>query len=215
MSSTVEMKWCVAPASRIASRTRRELAGARRGACGAGARRPARSAARGARARSRPAGRDRCAAAMPALSSAASSAAPPARPSTSPSTATVSPRGSVLGKPVDVRSGRAGRDLHQVDAAAGEFALGLHPVAAVGEQRRLFERDDQRAHRAGEARRPLPALPALGQVLGQVRIARRDDDGCESVARHRLTQAGNAGAHRGAARFEGVHDRGGAEVAEV
>ena len=69
------------------------------------------------------------------------------------------------GEPVDVQRRAAGRDLHQLDAGAGEFGLGLHPVATVGEQGRAVDRHDQRAHRTGEARQPLPALPALGQVF--------------------------------------------------
>ena len=77
-------------------------------------------------------------------------------------------------EPVDVLGRERRGDPDEVDAAVGQLVLGLDPVAAVGEQRRVVERDGQRAHRAGEAGRPLAALPALGKVLREVRIARRD-----------------------------------------
>jgi hypothetical protein len=82
----------------------------------------------------------------------------------------------VRAKPVDVLGARRRRDADELDAAAGQLTLGLHPVAAVGEQRGALGGDDQRRHRAGESRRPLARLPALGQVLRQVRVARRNDD---------------------------------------
>ena len=73
-------------------------------------------------------------------------------------------------EPVDVVRGRAGGDLHQLDAAARQLGFGLHPVAAVGPQSGELRRDDERGHRAGEAAQPFACLPALGQVFRQVRV---------------------------------------------
>ena len=98
--------------------------------------------------------------------------------------------------------GGAGGDLDQRDAAALQLGLGLRPVAAVGEQRGLVGGDDQRAHRAGEAGEVLAALPAAGQVFGQVRVARRHQHGVDAAAVHHLAQSGDAGAGGGGA---GVH----------
>ena len=79
-------------------------------------------------------------------------------------------------QPVDVLGPGRRRDLDQLDAAAGELALCLHPVAAVDEERRAVGRDEQGRHRAAEPRRPLARLPALRQVLRKVRVAGRNDD---------------------------------------
>jgi hypothetical protein len=95
----------------------------------------------------------------------------------------------VLGQPLDVVGGRAGGDLHQVDAAAGSSVFGLLPVAAVGEQRRLGGGDHQRAHRSGEARQPFPPLPAAGQVFGQVRIGAGHQQGLGAMGRQGLPHA--------------------------
>ena len=190
MSSTVEIRWCVAPASRIAARTCASLPARECGACGAGVlvdRR--RRQRRAGRARPRRRRRGRCAASMPhcaerlaqlARRRQAEDAAVDARPS--------SPRADVRAQPVDVLRAAAASGSDELDAAAGELALGLDPVAAVGEQRGALGGDDQRRHRAGEARRPLARLPALGQVLGQVRVARRHDDG--GASRRRAARPG-------------------------
>jgi hypothetical protein len=109
---------------------------------------------------------------------------------------TVDHQGLALGKrardPVDVVHCRAGGDLLQRDAAADELVFGLHPVAAVGEQRRAIERDHQRAHRSGEARQPLSALPARRQVLRQVRVGRRHEQRMRAVLCERFTHAFDA-----------------------
>jgi hypothetical protein len=107
-----------------------------------------------------------------------------------------------LRQPVDVLRGGARGHLLQRDAAAGELGLGLGPVAAVGEQRGAVARDDQAADRAGEARQPLPALPALGQVLGQVGVGGGNEHGMRAGRGQRVTQALDAQAGFGGA---GVH----------
>ena len=107
-----------------------------------------------------------------------------------------------LHDPVDVVRRRGGGDLHEFDARAGEFPLGLPPVAAVGKERRAVERDDQRGHRPGEARQPFPPLPALRQVLRQVRIACGHQHGGQAVALQRVARALKAQSNRGGA---GVH----------
>jgi hypothetical protein len=113
-------------------------------------------------------------------------------------------RQQTLGQPVEVVRGRAGGDLHQLDAAARELVLGLGPVAAVGEHGGAVLGHHQRAHRAGEARQPLPALPALGQVFGQMRVRRRHDDRRDAAALERSLDLLDAQAMgRGA----GVHGR--------
>ena len=101
------------------------------------------------------------------------------------------------GQPVDGVRGRAGGDLHQLDRRAGQLGLGLRPVAAVGEDRGAVARDHQRAHRAGEAGKVSPALPALGQVFGEVRIAGGHQHRGQVMAHQRLAQRGQAGGNRG------------------
>ena len=83
----------------------------------------------------------------------------------------------VLDDPVDVVGGRGRHDLDQGDAGAGQFGLGLRPVAAVGKQGGAVQRHHQGGHRARETRCPLAALPAVGQVFGEMRIGRRDQRG--------------------------------------
>ena len=92
-------------------------------------------------------------------------------------------------EPLDVVRGGAGRNLHQFDAAAAQLAFGLRPIAAVGEQRCAFGGDDQRGHRTGEARQPDAALPALGQIFRQMRVARRHQQCRQLVRRQRIAHA--------------------------
>ena len=112
------------------------------------------------------------------------------------------------GDPLDVRGRGAGRDLHQLDAGAGELRLGLHPIAAVGEQRGAIGQHHQRGHRAGEAREPRAALPVPGQVLRQVRIAGRQQHGIGLPRGHRGAQALQAQPDRGSACVHAGPDRG-------
>jgi len=84
-----------------------------------------------------------------------------------------------------------------------QLGLGLHPVAAVGEQRRAVGRDHQRSHRAGEPGEPLAPLPVRRQVLRQVRVAGGQQHGVELTRGHLLAQLfyaqpgrGGAGVHR-------------------
>ena len=109
----------------------------------------------------------------------------------------------VIGQPVDVRGRRAGGDLHELDAAARQFGLGLHPVAAVGEQHGGLRRHDQGAHRAREAAQPLPTLPVFGQVLRQMRIAARHQHGRQPVALQGVAQPFDAQAEDGSACVHG------------
>ena len=54
-----------------------------------------------------------------------------------------------------------------------DLGADLHRVAAVNENGGALESDDGKARGAGEARQPDAALPALGQVLAEVRVAGR------------------------------------------
>jgi len=108
-----------------------------------------------------------------------------------------------VGQPVDVQQAGARRDLHQANLGARQFLLGLGIVAAVGPDAGDIRGGDEGADRARKARQPLAALPAPGQVFGQVRIGGGDDEGVDLVARHRGAQPGKAfGAQAG-----GVIDR--------
>ncbi|KAG0938499.1 hypothetical protein G6F31_015443 [Rhizopus arrhizus] len=102
-------------------------------------------------------------------------------------------RPRVGGQPVHVPGGRGQGDLHQLHARAGQLRLGLHPVAAVHPQTGEIRRDDEGAHRPRKAREPAPPLPARRQVLGQVRVRRRDDIGGQAAAAHGLPQLGDTG----------------------
>jgi hypothetical protein len=57
---------------------------------------------------------------------------------------------------------RGALQLHELNAAAGQLVLGLHPIAAVCEDGAGVGGHGQHAGGAGEARQPLPRLPALG-----------------------------------------------------
>jgi len=110
----------------------------------------------------------------------------------------------VVSQPLDVVGGRAGWDLHQVDAAAQQLVFSLLPVAAVGKQRGLAGGDHQRAHRAGEARQPFAPLPAAGQVFGEMRVGAGHQQGLGAVRRqglpdalHAFTNRVDAGVHGG------------------
>ncbi len=89
------------------------------------------------------------------------------------------------------RHGRAFQ-LEQGDATASQFGLGLLPVAAVGEQGGLLLGHDQGAGRAGEAAQPFARLPAVGQVLGQMRVAAGHQAGLPALLAHVLTQGRKA-----------------------
>ncbi len=108
----------------------------------------------------------------------------------------------VAGDPIDVLGGGARAHLLERDAAASQLGLGLGPVAAVGEQRGLLASDDQAADRAGEARQPFAALPALRQVFGQVGVAGGYERGVHALGGQGVAQALDAQAGFGGA---GVH----------
>jgi hypothetical protein len=69
------------------------------------------------------------------------------------------------GEPVHMSKAARTRNLHQVDAGAGQLYLGLGPVTAVDPQASGVARHNQRADRAGESAEPLPSLPPFRQVL--------------------------------------------------
>ena len=117
-------------------------------------------------------------------------------------------------QPADVLHRCAGGNLEERDAAAGKFTLGLRPVAAVGEELRVVERDDQRAHRAGEAGEHLARLPAARQVFGEMGVGRGDQDGVGAGVAQRVAQSGDAqldlgkaGVHGGPRRVDGHEAR--------
>ena len=107
-------------------------------------------------------------------------------------------------QPLDMVGRVAGRDLHEFDTGTRKLALGLDPVAAVGEQRGMVARDDQCAHRPAEPRQPLPPLPTLGQVLRQMRVGCRHHDGSETVALQRVLNLFDAKAESRSAGIHGV-----------
>ena len=108
-------------------------------------------------------------------------------------------------EPLDMREAGRTRQLHQFHAGPGQLHFSLRPVAAVDPHPRGIPRDHQRPDRARKTTQPLAALPAVRQVLGQMRITRRHNDGGKAVARHGLAQRVDAGAHGGAAGVKGVH----------
>ncbi len=119
----------------------------------------------------------------------------------------------VRGQPLDVRRRADAGELHQLDAGAGQLPLGLRPVSAVDPHAREVRRDDQRSHRSREAGEMLAGLPVVRQVLGQVGIARRHDEGGQAAGRERLPDRFDAGTNAGAAGVEDVHGgRGAAET---
>ena len=164
MSSTVEIRWCVAPASRIAARAPgaslpearvRRLAPGVRVDLGRRHRRPVGPGG----------GDDVEVAAQGDVGNGRALAQRPRRGQADDLAVDRdggAARDALALQPVDVlRSGRR-RDADQLDAAAGELALGLHPVAAVGEERGALGADDQGRHRARwRPGRPLARLPAL------------------------------------------------------
>ena len=105
--------------------------------------------------------------------------------------------------------------LHQGHAAAGQFGLGLFPIAAVREQRRLRGRHQQRARRAGEAAQPHPALPPLRQVLRQMRVAAGHQHRLPVLLHHACAQGlqtrseGSGGGGRGSSHGEQANRSGG------
>ena len=74
-----------------------------------------------------------------------------------------------------------GRHLDEFDSRAGELTLGLLPVAAVRKERRAVPGHDQRADAAREPREPGSSCPALGQIFGEVRIGRRNEQRVRAV----------------------------------
>ena len=124
----------------------------------------------------------------------------------------------VLRQPLHMVGGCASVDLDQLDARVGQFGFGLCPVAAVGKQRSAVLRNDQGAHGPGEARQPFAALPAGGQVLGQMRIAGGNQASRQAQLGQGALCVGYAlgknigrGSHRGSL-WEGCRRQGGAQT---
>ena len=140
-----------------------------------------------------------------AASSAWRSACDAARPSTSPSTATTPPRGTCVASQsmwwpaVPVGIFTRSMPLHSCAAPRPASSSGCSANLA----RPCRRLDDQRApSRPVKPEVLLAALPAAGQVFGQVRIARRHQHGIDAALVHHLAQAGDTGAGR---RGAGVH----------
>jgi hypothetical protein len=114
----------------------------------------------------------------------------------------------VLDHPFDVVRGRAGGDAHELHAGARDLRLGLHPIAAVGEERGMIRGDHERAHRAGEPGQPDAPLPAVGKVLRQVRIAGRHEQGGKLMLRERVAGLLDAQSERRGAGVHGVLPKG-------
>jgi hypothetical protein len=150
MSSTVETKWCVAPA--CASPRARRRAWRRAASWRAAAVLVDRRAGSAGRSgQTRRAGRGRCAAHAGGVQRGF--AAPRRRPAQHLAVDRHrAARAARACQPVDVRQARRRRwGSSPARCRCRPARLGLHPVAAVGEQRRASTRDHQRAHRAGEA----------------------------------------------------------------
>ena len=103
------------------------------------------------------------------------------------------PRLQRLGQPLDVLQAIAGRDFHQHDTGTGQLGLGLRPVTAIRPQPGKIGGDDERTDRAGKAGQPLAALPAFGQIFGQVGIGGRNDVSGELLLVQRGAQCRKAG----------------------
>ncbi len=207
MSSSVETKCASAPAVFIAARTSASLSARERGANGARVFVDRRRRQRGA------VGPDLveqvdvgAPASMPRADSAALQLTRGGQADDAAVDRDDVARAEVLGEPVDVRGARR-RPAMRIDSmpVPASSASACDPVAAVGPHAGEVARDDERAGRAGEPGGPDAARPALRQVFGQVRVGRRDEDGRVAVTRERLAQTGDALAHGGAGRFEGVH----------
>jgi len=104
-----------------------------------------------------------------------------------------------------------GRFLAPLEGASA-IVLGLHPVAAVGEEGGAIGCDDERCHRAVEPRGPAARLPAFRQVFREVRVARRHDHGSAADVAQQLLDAFDAKAGGRGARIHGVLPAAGQRV---
>src|SRR5690606_7659120 len=77
---------------------------------------------------------------------------------------------------------------HQRYARALQIVLGLLPVATVGPEAGVCAADYQRTRRTIKTAEPLPALPALWQVLRQMRIGGGNDAGMYLARLHGRAQ---------------------------
>ncbi|MNQ63063.1 hypothetical protein D3C85_774300 [compost metagenome] len=91
----------------------------------------------------------------------------------------------LLGQPLQ-RARLPRLQLDQFDAAALEFLGRLLPVTTVCPDAGECLSDDQRTDRAMKARQPLTPLPVTRQVLRQVRIGRRHQQGVNALPAHQL-----------------------------
>ncbi len=90
----------------------------------------------------------------------------------------------LLDQPADMFRRVRHVQFHQGQAAAGQFGLRLGEVPGIGPHAAAAGGDHQGAGRPGKARKPLPGLPARGQVLGEVRVGRGHDDGGDACVGH-------------------------------
>ena len=96
-------------------------------------------------------------------------------------------------QPVDVFRRMRHAQAHEGDAGSLELTFGLFEVARVGPQPGEIAGHDQGAGGAVEAGQPLPCLPVLGQVFGQVRVGAGNQAGMDVLRAHGFAQGGKAG----------------------
>ena len=71
----------------------------------------------------------------------------------------------------------------------GELNPGLLPIAAVGQKRCCAFGNEKRAGASREARKRLPKLPVIRNILGKMRIRRRNNHACETKTAHLFSAA--------------------------
>ena len=87
--------------------------------------------------------------------------------------------------------GALGAHLLQLDLAAGQLALGLDEVAAVGPEGAGGIGHHKGAHTAGEAGEVGPGLPVVGQIFAGMGIRRGDQAGIRPGGLHGRPQLGD------------------------
>ncbi|MNE05675.1 hypothetical protein D3C80_982450 [compost metagenome] len=84
--------------------------------------------------------------------------------------------------------------FHQHNRAACQLPVGLFPITAIGPQPGEVLGNDQGADLPVETRQPLPPLPVARQVLGEMRVGRRDQQGGDAFALHHFAYTRQPGA---------------------
>ncbi|MNS90609.1 hypothetical protein D3C72_1246650 [compost metagenome] len=112
--------------------------------------------------------------------------------------------GGLLGQPFQW-PGLTRLQLDQINAAALEFLGRLLPITAVGPDAGKIRGHDQGADRTMETRQPLAPLPVTRQVLGQVRVGRRHQQGVNALPAHQFAGLRQALGHRSIDRKLRIH----------